>query len=95
MKNEAVCVQNADCTETAASCSFAAEMLSRIDNEHDFLNHIIFPDEATFNVSNKVNTSTTADFEAQKIPMQYRKWKITDQKSMCCALLHDTVIGPF
>ncbi|GBN06893.1 hypothetical protein AVEN_110168-1 [Araneus ventricosus] len=70
-------------------------MLSRIENEHDFLNHIIFSDEATFHVSNKVNISTTAEFEAQKIPMQYRKWKETVQKSMCCALLHDTVIGQF
>ncbi|GBN74117.1 hypothetical protein AVEN_117128-1 [Araneus ventricosus] len=51
--------------------------------------------EATFHVGNKVNTSTTAEFGAQKIPMQYRKWKETVQKSMCCALLHDTVIGQF
>ncbi|GBO45020.1 hypothetical protein AVEN_201354-1 [Araneus ventricosus] len=70
-------------------------MLSRIENEHDFLNHIIFSDEATFHVGNKVNISTTAEYGAQKIPMQYRKWKETVQKSMCCALLHDTVIGPF
>ncbi|GBM92557.1 hypothetical protein AVEN_201079-1 [Araneus ventricosus] len=27
--------------------------------------------------------------------MQYRKWNETIQKSMCCTLLHDTVIGPF
>ncbi|GBN83416.1 hypothetical protein AVEN_59596-1 [Araneus ventricosus] len=75
--------------------AFAAEMLSRIANEHDFLNHIIFSDESTFHVSNRVNISRTAEFGDKKISMQYRKWKETDQKSMCCALLRDTVIGPF
>ncbi|GBM96092.1 hypothetical protein AVEN_212489-1 [Araneus ventricosus] len=77
--------------------AFAAEMLSRFENEHDFLNPIIFSDEATFHVSNKVNISKTAEFGAQKIPMQYRKCKQTVQKSMCAtiALSHDTVIRPF
>ncbi|GBM90692.1 hypothetical protein AVEN_192909-1 [Araneus ventricosus] len=78
-----------------AECSFRCEMLSRIENEHDFLNHINFSDEATFHVGNKVNMSTITESGAQKIPMQYRKWKETVQKSMCCALLHDTVIGQF
>ncbi|GBN42701.1 hypothetical protein AVEN_268104-1 [Araneus ventricosus] len=27
--------------------------------------------------------------------MQYRKWKEADHKSMCSALSHDAVIGPF
>ncbi|GBN28716.1 hypothetical protein AVEN_129890-1 [Araneus ventricosus] len=79
METEAVCVQNADCTENVA---FAVEMLFRIENEHDFLNRLIFSDEATFHVSNRMNISTTAEFGAQKIPMQYRKWKETVQKSM-------------
>ncbi|GBN96630.1 hypothetical protein AVEN_98911-1 [Araneus ventricosus] len=68
--------------------AFAAEMLSRIENEYEFLNSIIFSDEAAFHVSNKVNISTTAEFGAQKIPMQYRKWKETVQKSMRGALFH-------
>ncbi|GBN61748.1 hypothetical protein AVEN_25533-1 [Araneus ventricosus] len=48
--------------------AFTAEMLSRIENEHDFLNRIIFTDEAKFHVSNKVNISTTAEFLAQIKP---------------------------
>ncbi|GBM57940.1 hypothetical protein AVEN_215076-1 [Araneus ventricosus] len=68
--------------------AFAVEMLSRIENECDFLNPIIFSDEATFHVSNKVNVSTTAEFGAQKVPMQYRKWKETVLKSMCGVLFH-------
>ncbi|GBO08448.1 hypothetical protein AVEN_222993-1 [Araneus ventricosus] len=67
--------------------AFAVEMLSRIENEHELLNsfffhRVTFSDEATFHVSNKVNISTTAEFGAQKIPIQYRKWKETVQKSM-------------
>ncbi|GBM53387.1 hypothetical protein AVEN_103779-1 [Araneus ventricosus] len=73
----------------------AEEMLSRIENERDFLNRIIFTDEATFHVINKVNISTTAEFGTQKIPMQYREWKERIQKSVCSALLHDTVIRQF
>ncbi|GBO37533.1 hypothetical protein AVEN_95025-1 [Araneus ventricosus] len=65
-------------------------MLSRIENEHDFLNRIIFSDEATFHVSNKLDIITTAEFGAQKIPMQYRKWKETVKKSMCGLLFHMT-----
>ncbi|GBM58726.1 hypothetical protein AVEN_175335-1 [Araneus ventricosus] len=75
--------------------AFAVEMLSRIENEHYFLNRIFFSDESTFHVSSTVNISTTAEFGAQKIPMQYRKWKETVQKSMWCTLSHDAVIGPF
>ncbi|GBM94033.1 hypothetical protein AVEN_2699-1 [Araneus ventricosus] len=74
----------------------AVEMLSRIENDHNFPNHFIFLDEAAFHVRNKVNIITTAEFGAQKIPMQHRKWNETVQKSMCGLLLsHDAVIGPF
>ncbi|GBN32962.1 hypothetical protein AVEN_151538-1 [Araneus ventricosus] len=48
--------------------AFAVETLSRIENEYDFLNRIIFSDEASFHVSSKVNISTTAEFGAQKSP---------------------------
>ncbi|GBN61749.1 hypothetical protein AVEN_25534-1 [Araneus ventricosus] len=70
-------------------------MLSRIENEHNFLNRVIFSDEATFHVGNKVSKHKCGIW-AQKIPIQYRKWKETVQKSMGgVLLLHDTVIGPF
>ncbi|GBN94523.1 hypothetical protein AVEN_179718-1 [Araneus ventricosus] len=76
--------------------AFAVEMLSRIENEHDILSRIIFSDEATFHVNNKVNISTTAEFGAQKIPIQYRKRKETVPKiNVWCGLSQDTVIVPF
>ncbi|GBN42677.1 hypothetical protein AVEN_162132-1 [Araneus ventricosus] len=75
--------------------AFAEEMLSRIENEHDFLIHRIFAGEATSHVSNKVNISTTAEIGAQNIPTVYRKLKEKVRKSMFCALSHDTVIEQF
>ncbi|GBO15270.1 hypothetical protein AVEN_160832-1 [Araneus ventricosus] len=82
MKTETVCVQNADCTATtAARCLRCGDVISH-RNEDDFQNPIISSDEATFHASNRVNISTTAEFGAQKIPMQYRKWKETVRKSI-------------
>ncbi|GBN62985.1 hypothetical protein AVEN_25686-1 [Araneus ventricosus] len=74
---------------------FAVKMLSRIENEYDFLNPIIFSDEATFHVSNKANISTTAEFGAQKIPISTGLGKKQSKNQCGRALLHDTVIGPF
>ncbi|GBM93543.1 hypothetical protein AVEN_41611-1 [Araneus ventricosus] len=88
MNTDAVCAQNADLQKLPQRVAFAVEMLSRIENEYDFLIPIVFSDEVTFHVSNKVNISTTAEFVAQKIPMQYRKWKQTVQKSMCDVLFY-------
>ncbi|GBM43882.1 hypothetical protein AVEN_174449-1 [Araneus ventricosus] len=72
-------------------------MLSRIENEYYFLNPIIFSDEATFHASNKVNIRTTAEFGAQKInPHAVQEVERNSPKfNVWCALLHDTVIGPF
>ncbi|GBL86368.1 hypothetical protein AVEN_164542-1 [Araneus ventricosus] len=70
--------------------AFAADMLSHIENEHDFLNRIIFSDEATFHVSNKVNLSTTVKNPHAVQEVERHCPKI----NVWCALLHDTVIGP-
>ncbi|GBN23484.1 hypothetical protein AVEN_91025-1 [Araneus ventricosus] len=75
-------------------------MSSRIENEHDFLNGIIFSDEATFNL--------TFSYEQQsEYRHNFRIWgsenphavqeveRNSPKINMWCALLHDTVIGPF
>ncbi|GBN32747.1 hypothetical protein AVEN_211209-1 [Araneus ventricosus] len=89
MKTEAVSVQIVQ--KLSQRVAFAVKMLSRIGNEYDFLNPIIFSDEATFHVSNKVNISTTAEFGARKSAVERNSPEI----NVWCALLHDTVIGPF
>ncbi|GBN55136.1 hypothetical protein AVEN_14097-1 [Araneus ventricosus] len=75
--------------------SFAAEMLSRIENEHDFLNHIIFSDGATLHVGKKSENKHNCRILGSENPHINRKWKETVQKSMCCTPLHGTVIGQF
>ena len=35
--------------------AFAEEMLQRIEDDNDYLNSVVFSDEATFHVSGKVN----------------------------------------
>ncbi|GBN15067.1 hypothetical protein AVEN_209779-1 [Araneus ventricosus] len=58
------------------SVAFAMEMLSRIENKHDFLNSIIFSDETTFHDS-------VAQFPGQKIsrpPLDFFFWGYVKDK---------------
>ncbi|GBN33658.1 hypothetical protein AVEN_250687-1 [Araneus ventricosus] len=93
MKTEAVCDIMKIEQKLQQRVALAAEMTSRIENKHDFLNHIIFSEEATFHMGNEVNISTTAEFGAQKIPCSTESRKNTPKINVWCALLHDTVIG--
>ncbi|GBL96166.1 hypothetical protein AVEN_118720-1 [Araneus ventricosus] len=68
-------------------------MLSRIENKHDFLNRIIFSDEATFHVSNKVHSCIIWDSENPHAVQEVKK--NSPNFNVWCALSHDTVIGPF
>ncbi|GBN44129.1 hypothetical protein AVEN_1787-1 [Araneus ventricosus] len=67
--------------------AFAVEMLSRIENEHDFLNRIIFSDEATFHVSNKVNKYNCRIWISEN-PHAVQEKERNSQKSMCGVLFH-------
>ncbi|GBN06733.1 hypothetical protein AVEN_109423-1 [Araneus ventricosus] len=76
--------------------AFAAEMLSRIENEHYFLNRVIFSDEAAFHVSNKENISTTGRIWGSENPRAVQEVERNSPKiNVWCALLHDAAIGPF
>ncbi|GBM70960.1 hypothetical protein AVEN_112010-1 [Araneus ventricosus] len=60
MKTETECIQNTDVQKLQPNdgpqhVTFAVEMLSPIENEHYFLNRVMFSDEATCHLSNKVN----------------------------------------
>ncbi|GBN53969.1 hypothetical protein AVEN_113320-1 [Araneus ventricosus] len=73
--------------------AFAAEILSRMENEHYFLNRIIFSDEATFHLSNseykhncRIWGSENPYAEVERNSPKINVW---------CALSHDAVIGPF
>ncbi|GBL83282.1 hypothetical protein AVEN_110615-1 [Araneus ventricosus] len=75
--------------------AFAVEMLSRIQNEHDFLNSIISSDEGTFHVSNKVNKHSCRIWGSEN-PFAVQEVERNSQEiNVWCVLSHDTVIGPF
>ncbi|GBM07010.1 hypothetical protein AVEN_63457-1 [Araneus ventricosus] len=75
--------------------AFAVEMLSCIENEHDFLNHIIFSDEATFHVSNKVNKHNCRIWGSENPQAVHEVERNSPKINVWCALSHDTVIGFF
>ncbi|GBM23579.1 hypothetical protein AVEN_196652-1 [Araneus ventricosus] len=100
MKTEAVCVQNADCAETAKNdgpqrFKLDVEMLSRIENEHDFLNRVIFSDEATFHVNNKVYNHNCRIWGSEDLHAVQEVERNSPRLNVWCALAHETVIGPF
>ncbi|GBN01568.1 hypothetical protein AVEN_231566-1 [Araneus ventricosus] len=79
----------------AAVCSFPTEILSRIENEHYFLNRIIFSDEKTFLVSNKVNKHNWRISGSENPHAVQGVERNSPKINVWCALLRDTVIGPF
>ncbi|GBM33865.1 hypothetical protein AVEN_175696-1 [Araneus ventricosus] len=67
-------------------------MFSRIENEHDFLNHNIFSEEATFHVGNKAQLRNLG---LRKSPRFTGSERNSLKINLWCSLLHDTVIGYF
>ncbi|GBN58364.1 hypothetical protein AVEN_71241-1 [Araneus ventricosus] len=94
MKTEVLCLQNTDSAETETK-GMAVEMLSRIENEHDLLKCIIFSDETTFHVSNKVNKHSWR-ISGSENPHAVQEVEGNSPKiNVWCALSHDTIIGQF
>ncbi|GBM23516.1 hypothetical protein AVEN_153089-1 [Araneus ventricosus] len=75
--------------------AFAVEIVYRIENEHDFLNRIIFSDEATFCVRNKVNKHNCRIWGSENPHVLQGVERNSSNINVWCALSHDTVIGPF
>ncbi|GBN11387.1 hypothetical protein AVEN_259220-1 [Araneus ventricosus] len=74
--------------------AFSVEMLSRIKNEHNFLSRIIFSEEATFHVSNKVNKHNYRIWHSEN-PHAVQVERNSRKINVWCVLAHDIVIGPF
>ncbi|GBM71394.1 hypothetical protein AVEN_248593-1 [Araneus ventricosus] len=75
--------------------SFAVKMLSRIKNEHYFLNRIIFSDEAIFHVSNKVNKYNCRIWGSENPHAVQEEERNGPKINIWCALSHDTVTGGY
>ncbi|GBN27154.1 hypothetical protein AVEN_157270-1 [Araneus ventricosus] len=75
--------------------AFPTEMLSRIENEHDLLNRIIFSDETTFHVSNKVNKHSWRISDSENPHVVQEVERNSPKINVWCALSYDTVIEQF
>ncbi|GBN42029.1 hypothetical protein AVEN_192456-1 [Araneus ventricosus] len=63
--------------------------------EHDFLNSIIFSDEATYHVSNKVNKHNCRIWGSENPDAVQEVERNSPKINVWCALSHDAVIGQF
>ncbi|GBM85287.1 hypothetical protein AVEN_185868-1 [Araneus ventricosus] len=71
-------------------------MLSRIENEQDFLNRINFSDEATFSCEQQSEYKHNCRILRSENPHTVQELEISSRKiNVWCALSHDTVIGQF
>ncbi|GBO17121.1 hypothetical protein AVEN_69861-1 [Araneus ventricosus] len=88
-------VQKLQPNDGSQSVTFAVETLSRIENEHDFLNRIIFLDEATFHVSSKVNKHNCRSWGSENTHAVQEVERNIPKINVWSAFSHDAIIGPF
>lgn len=75
--------------------SFAVDILSRIDDDPDFLKKVMFTDEACFHVSGKVNRHNVRIWGSENPHFSMEMVRDSPKVNVWCGLLHDRVIGPF
>ncbi|GBM87830.1 hypothetical protein AVEN_38498-1 [Araneus ventricosus] len=68
---------------------FAVEVLDRIENEHDFLNRIIFSDESTFHANNKVNKHNCRIWGSENPHAIQEVERNSPKINVWCALSHE------
>lgn len=74
---------------------FTSEMLSRIDEDNDFLNHVAFSDEATFHTSGKVHRHNCRIWGNENPRVIVEHERDSPKLNVWCCLTLDAVIGPF
>ncbi|GBM05117.1 hypothetical protein AVEN_124310-1 [Araneus ventricosus] len=74
---------------------FAEQILTRLEDDENYLSKRFFSDESTFHVSGKVNKHNCRIW-GSKNPHDYRELERDSPKvNVWCALSHTEVIGPF
>jgi hypothetical protein len=74
---------------------FTLEMLSQLDDDAEFMKHVVFSDEATFHVSGKVNMHNCQIWGSENPHEVMEHERDTLKLNVWCALTSDSVIGPF
>ncbi|GBM88536.1 hypothetical protein AVEN_40713-1 [Araneus ventricosus] len=74
---------------------FATDMLRRIDDDSEFLNRIMFSDEACFSLFGIINRHNVRIWGSEN-PHKYREVQRHSPKvNVWCGLMYDRAIGPF
>ena len=75
--------------------AFDLEMLSRIEDDEDYLKKVMFTDEACFHVSGKVNCHNVRIWGSENPHMVIEHIRDGPKDIVWCGLLHDCLVGPF
>ncbi|KAJ4426523.1 hypothetical protein ANN_27337 [Periplaneta americana] len=75
--------------------AFAIDMLQHIDEDPTFLTRIAFSDEATFHLSDKVNTHNTRIWGLENPRCIVEHIRDSSKLNVWCGLMHNLIIGPF
>ena len=75
--------------------AFAKGILQRIDDDNDYLNSVVFSDEATFHVSGKVNKHNIQIWGSENPCEVVEKERDSPKINVWCGLMHNQIIGPF
>ncbi|XP_071037890.1 uncharacterized protein [Parasteatoda tepidariorum] len=76
-------VQGLEPDDRPRRMAFATDMVGRIEDDADFLKHIMFSDEASFHVSGIVNRHNVRIYGDLKTPMNTVRHKGIPQRLMC------------
>jgi len=74
---------------------FALEMLSRIEDDEDYLKEDMFTDEAYSHVLGKVNQHNVRIWGSENPHMVIEHIRDSPKVNVWCGLLHDRLVGPF
>ena len=75
--------------------AFVEEILQRIDDDNDYLNSVVFSDEATFHVSGKVNKHNIRIWGSENLCEVVKKERDSSKINVWYGLMHNQIIGPF
>ena len=70
-------------------------MLSRIEDDKDYLKKVMFTDKACFHVSGKVNWHNVWIWGSENPHMVIEHIRGNPKVNVWCGLLHDHLVGPF
>lgn len=82
-------------TDRPRRTDFAVEILQRIDNDPNFLQNVLFTDEATFHVNGSVNRHNCRIWGAEHPRVLAEYIRDSPKVNVWCGLMYNRIFGPF